>query len=376
MILAAIPAVILILVVLLDVFEVIVLPRRIGRRWRLARVLFRSSWRVWVAAFGRIRNGEQRETMLSFFGPLSLIMLLVTWALLLVVAFAVLQWSLGSSLLVTTGHISFWTDLYLSGTTFFTLGLGDVVPRTGASRIVAVAEAGLGFGFLALVIGYLPIFYQSFSRREVNISLLDARAGSPPTAGALLRRYGDEGSGGLASFLSDFERWSADLLESHLSYPALGLFRSQHERQSWVAALTSILDLSAFLVACGKPVEEEAAQLTFAIARHAAVDLAQVYIFAAHPPQIERLSDADFDRLWEMAAWRATDVSKRERSRYQLTALRATYEPFVAAIADYLLMPLPPWLPAPGAVADWETSPTEPTAAGIADPIAPAHRRS
>ena len=91
MILAAIPAVILILVVLLDVFEVIVLPRRIGRRWRLARVLFRSSWRVWVAAFGRIRNGEQRETMLSFFGPLSLIMLLVTWSLLLVVAFAVLQ---------------------------------------------------------------------------------------------------------------------------------------------------------------------------------------------------------------------------------------------------------------------------------------------
>ena len=101
-----------------------------------------------------------------------------------------------------------------------------------------------------------------------------------------------------------------------------------------------------------------------------------MYIFAAHPPQTERLSDADFDRLWEMAAWRATDVSKRERSRYQLTALRATYEPFVAAIADYLLMPLPPWLPAPGAVADWETSPTEPTAAGIADPIAPAHRRS
>ena len=256
---------------------------------------------------------------------------------------------------MTTGHISFWTDLYLSGTTFFTLGLGDVVPRTGASRIVAVAEAGLGFGFLALVIGYLPIFYQSFSRREVNISLLDARAGSPPTAGALLRRYGDEGSGGLASFLSDFERWSADLLESHLSYPALGLFRSQHERQSWVAALTSILDLSAFLVACGKPVEEEAAQLTFAIARHAAVDLAQVYIFATHPPQTERLSDADFDRLWEMAAWRATDISKRERSRKQLTALRATYEPYVQALSSFLIMPLPAWVPPEGVRDTWHT---------------------
>src|SRR5437763_969754 len=178
MILAAIPAVILILIVLLDVFEVIVLPRRIGRRLRLARVLFRSGWRAWSGVFRRIRNSEQRENLLSFFGPLSLIILLLTWAVLLVVAFAVLQWSLGSSLLVTSGHVSFWTDLYLSGTTFFTLGLGDVVPQNGAARVVAVAEAGLGFGFLALVIGYLPIFYQSFSRREVNISLLDARAGS------------------------------------------------------------------------------------------------------------------------------------------------------------------------------------------------------
>src|SRR6476646_90920 len=169
MILIAIPAIVLILLVLLDVFEVVVLPRRIGRRVRLARIFFRSTWEAWSAAFGRVHDGERREMLLSFFGPLFLIMLLVMWGVLLVMAFALLQFALGSSLTARGGDATFWTDLYMSGTTFFTLGLGDVVPDGGAARAVTVLEAGLGFGFLALVIGYLPTFYQTFSRREVII---------------------------------------------------------------------------------------------------------------------------------------------------------------------------------------------------------------
>src|SRR5918996_6210365 len=90
---------------------------------------------------------------------------------------------LGTQLNAPDGIMTFSTYLYMSGTTFFTLGLGDVTPLAPLGRGFVVVEAGVGFGFLAVVISYLPILYQAFSRREVSISLLDARAGSPSSAG-------------------------------------------------------------------------------------------------------------------------------------------------------------------------------------------------
>ncbi len=160
-----------------------------------------------------------------------------------------------STLAAADGQHGFFTDLYMSGTTFFTLGLGDVVPRSDLARFLTVVEAGIGFAFLAVVIGYLPILYQAFSRREVEVSLLDARAGSPSSAVELLRRHaGVEGADDLCQLLRGWEHWSAELLESHLSYPSLGYFRSQHEHQSWVAALTTILDACARACAsCWQP---------------------------------------------------------------------------------------------------------------------------
>src|SRR4029453_16512896 len=110
------------------------------------------------------------------------------WAAGLVVGFAPLQWALASPLNVSGGRVGFGTYLYLSGTTFFTLGLGDVIPLAPSGRTLAIIESGLGFRFLALIIGSLPVICQGFSRRELNISLLDARAGSPPSAAELLRR--------------------------------------------------------------------------------------------------------------------------------------------------------------------------------------------
>src|SRR5205823_4688769 len=189
------------------------------------------------------------------------------------------------------------SDVYMSGTTFFTLGLGDVVPRTALAKTLTVIEAGTGFAFLAAVIGYFPVIYQAFSRREVAISLLDARAGSPPSASELLWRHrGDPGSAALTDLLRDWERWAADVLESHLSYPPLAYFRSQHYNESWLAALTTILDASAFIIVGLEGWCARQAELTFAMARHAVVDLAQV--FSTPPrPTAERLSSAQLAGL-------------------------------------------------------------------------------
>ncbi|MEA2567994.1 MAG: hypothetical protein QOD49_3171, partial [Actinomycetota bacterium] len=229
-----------ILVVFWDAFETLILPRRVSRRLRLARIYFRSTWGIWGRMSRMFRRPERHENFLSFYGPLSLLFLVAVWATGMIFGFALLQ--LGAGRARPPGSGSFATLLYLSGSTFFTLGLGDVTPANSFARMVTVVEPGAGFAFLALVIGYLPLLYQGFSRREVRISMLDERAGSPPSAGELLGRRGTSYSVTGPQFLRDWELWAAELLESHLSYPVLGYFRSQHDNQSWVAALTVILD--------------------------------------------------------------------------------------------------------------------------------------
>ncbi|MFO0970515.1 MAG: potassium channel family protein [Gemmataceae bacterium] len=232
--LGALLAITLILVILVDAFEVMILPRRVRHGWRLARLYYRSTWIVWRGAARLFPVGRWRLGFLSVFGPLSLFGLLAVWAMGLIFSFALLHWSIASPLSgPADSDGGFGAYAYFSGTTFFTLGYGDVVPRDPWGKALSVTEAGIGFGFLALVISYLPVLYQAFSRREITISLLDARAGSPPSAGELLRRLAVAGQGASAGpLLMEWERWAAELLESHLSFPVLSYYRSQHENQS------------------------------------------------------------------------------------------------------------------------------------------------
>lgn len=363
---AALFATVLILVVLWDAFETVVLPRRVTRKVRLTRLFYRITWQPWRAAARALPSAKRRESFLSFYGPLSLLLLLSVWAAGLVVGFALLHWSLGSALMVSDGAANFVTDLYLSGTTFFTLGLGDVVPRTPLARLLTVAESGMGFGFLAMVIGYLPVLYQAFSRREVSISLLDARAGLPPTAGELLRRHSyPHGLEALGTLLRDWERWSAELLESHLSYAVLGFFRSQHINQSWLSALTAILDTCALAMSSLQGACQRQAELTFAMARHAAVDLAQVFNTPPRPPAQDRLPPARLAHLRATLATAGLRLREDEVAAQRLADLRRMYEPYVRSLADYLFLALPPWMPESRRPDDWQTSAWERSAVTV-----------
>jgi ion channel len=368
---AALAGVLLVCGILLDAFETVVLPRRVARRVRVARFFYQATWRPWAAIARGIRDGGRREVFVSFYGPLSLILLLVVWAVCLVLGFGLLQFAAGSSLTAPEGQPDFGTDLYASGTTFFTLGLGDVVPRSPLARLLVVAEVGTGFAFLALVIGYLPILYQAFSRRETTVSLLDGRAGTPPSATELLRRNSCDGDADiLIGLLRDWERWSAELLETHLSYPVLAYYRSQHEKQSWLSALTVVLDACALLMTVGKGRAARQAQFTYAIARHAAGDLSQV--FATRPRSLvqDRLGAGEAARLAQMVARLGVAEAVDERAIRALATLRESYEPYVAALADYLLLDLPPWLPEPDARDDWQVTAWG-TLDGMAEWVAP-----
>jgi hypothetical protein len=357
---------VLIFVILMDAFETVVLPRRIARHFRITSTFYKKTWRLWSRIGLHVKTPYRREAFLAYFGPLSLIILLGFWAIGLIFGFAFVQYGLGEHLSLGNEKITFWKVLYLSGETLATLGYGDITPNNGAARALAVMEAFMGFGFLGIVIGYLPVIYNSFASREIEISLLDARAGSPPTAAEFLGRLGccpDQTV--LDDIFRDWERWCADLLSSHISYPVLVYFRSQHPNQSWLGALTVMLDVTSLVVTGVGNIHPDQAKLTFAMARHAAVDLAQVVNAQYSAQDADRLTSDDQTRLRSdlvrhgvtltlpPAATQSDDTDAPDK----LGDLRMLYEPYLYSLSRRLLMTLPPWIHSDYKKDNWQGGP-------------------
>lgn len=340
--------------VLLDAFETIVLPRRASGKIRLTRLFYVVTWRPWAAVVARIRSRRTRETGFSFYGPLSLLFLMALWAVGLVFGFGLMFWGLGAPLHDPLGLHPLHTAIYISGTTLFTLGLGDIIPLNHWARDLVIIEAGTGLGFVAVVIGYLPVLYQAFSRREGSIALLDGRAGSPPTTSELLRRHAADGdNNALINLLAEWERWSAEMLESHISYPLLCYFRSQHDNQSWLSSITAILDTCAVLLSIVDCTACRQARLTFAMARHAVVDLLLVFGMEPVPmtkaapgsapgqDSASRLPEPELVKLTEILCKAGYRLRLEPERLALLRKLRWMYEGQVLALSRYLFMPLP-----------------------------------
>jgi hypothetical protein len=361
-ILVAIISFMLIVSILFEGFETVVQPRRVTRRYRISRLYFATFWGIWRQIAGTIlRNSKRRSAFLGAFGPLSLLGIFTIWVFGLVTGFALLQWGLRDDIVfnVGTGSVNVGTYLYLSGTTFFTLGYGDVTPHCALGRFLSVIESGLGFGFLAAILSYLPALFQAYSRREVNISLLDARAGSPPSAAQLiLRAARSDRISELEEFLGTWERWSAELLESQLSFPVLAFYRSQHDNQSWLAALATVLDTCSLVMTQVTDINLYQAQMTFAIARHAAVDLA--IVLRAKAPAASGFAER-FTML-ELSAFRnsmeAAGIKLRAAPAAEeaLRSLRGTYEPFLRGLSERLLLQVPSPMAEDGIPDNWQRS--------------------
>ena len=350
-VLCALAGIVLILDVWVESFEALVLPRRVTRPFRFNRFYFRNFWRLWTWAAKLLSPGRNRQNLLSVFGPFSLLALFSLWVVFLIVGFGFLHHALGQTQTLADA-------MYLSGVTLTTLGYGDMTPGNRATRIVSVVEAANGFGFFAITIAYLPVLYAAFSRRETLIALLDARAGSPPAAGRLLQRLppGSENKDVLHRFLVDAETWSAELLEAQLSFPVLGYYRSQHDNQSWLAGIICILDTSALLLTVTECAERDQARLTFAMARHALVDLALVL---RRPPALKGADRLPPERLKELlSALGAQGVKIRDDPKVtaRLAEMRKLYEPFAEALGKYFLLVLPEVWPAEERPDNWQTS--------------------
>lgn len=357
-IIASIGGILIIFAVLLDAFETVVLPRRVQRHLRISNWFYRRTWIPWRKITSHIKSPGRRESFLGYFGPLSLLFLLALWAAGLIFGFSLLQYGAGEHVQLSNEPITYGRLIYHSGETFFTLGYGDIVPTLTMARILAVLEAGMGFGFLGTVIGYLPTIYSAFSRREVAISLLDARAGSPPTAAELLARFGSVAKQSmLDEILREWERWAGEVLESHISYPALSFFRSQHVNQTWLGALTSILDASSLVIAGMDNSRSMQARVTFSMARHAVVDLAQVVKARYDPNPPDRLPTTELARLRQYLSEREVQLKEGPEFEQKLAHLRSLYEPYVLSMARNLSITLPPWIHTEKKKDNWEAGP-------------------
>lgn len=346
----------LVLLMAMEIFVAFLLPRRVKRDPRIVRSVFNYTWRPW-RRLARMLPQQAADTMLGIYGPLGLLLNLVLWVAGLMLGYACLQWAGGSHLAI--GHrVNFGNDLYFSAATMTTDGPASLAPQSTFARAIQVIDAGSGLAVLAIVIGYLPSLYQAFSRREATVSQLDARAGSPPSAGRLvIRSTQRDGWPALNRYLSSWETWVAELMETHLAYPVLAYFRSQHVNQNWLSAICTLLDTCAFTIAAAPEGTVDAARFTYAIARHAVVDLS--YSFHVEPlePAVDRLPLEDLQemlrQLHEVGVEPGADF---ETIKARLQRMRASYEPYINALGERLDLGLPQWL-APEATTDnWRTT--------------------
>ena len=355
--------VVVLLLILQDTFQTIIVPRTAVVRYRLTRLFYAVLNFLWTNMTRHIKARSIRVSLMAGFAPFSLLLLFVVWAIGLIFGFALIHTGLHTPFNNMRGQAGFSTDLYFSGVTFLTLGFGDVAPTGALGRFLAVCEAGVGFGFLAVVISYLPVMYQAFSKRETLITLMDARAGSPPSAGVLLRRYAEaDNMEELIELLAQMERWAAELLEGYLSYPILAWYRSQHDDESWLTTLTTIMDACALISlefknrASWEKKLRWQAYLTFAMARHAIVDLSQVIFVPPQDPPEERLTPKEWEKICQILDEADTPICDHDTAWKELLELRRQYEPYVYALSQRLFLNLPPWIPDQESPDNWQTS--------------------
>jgi len=352
----SIAGVILVALVLFDVFESVVLPRRAGNMFRLAPHTMALLWPIWRRIGLRLQPAWRREDFLGTFAPLVIVLLLVLWFAGLILGFGLILHALEDQLLPPIADYE--TAFYLAGTSLLTIGFGDVVATAGPARFAVVFAGAAGLTIVALVIALTFNLYASFARREVLVLALDARAGVPPSGVVLLETYGryripEE----LATMFAQFELWTAETLDSHLAYPPLMFFRSSHDGQSWISALGAVLDAATLLIAAvpdGAEVDgaslrksRAAAKMFYSIGCHALVDLTQLRITgkrsntAAHGPGIERVE-------FEMACLRLAEagypVLAGETAWQAFSERRSAYAARLNLLATYFASPPTQWI--------------------------------
>jgi len=327
--------------ILNDIFQSVVVPRPTPARFRLTRWVVRPGWRAWRAMGLRTRSSGERERLLGVYAPLVVVLLLLLWLTGLVVGYALIFYGLRNQLHPLVHD--FPTALYFAGTSVLTIGFGDFVATSGVARLLALTAGGTGLGTIALAISFLFSLYGSFQRREILIVTLDARAGAPPSGVNLLETMAKLGmADDLPHFFEEWEKWAAEVLDSHMAFPILAYFRSSHDNESWVSALGAVLDATTLVTTTIRGGPHGPAKMMFAMGRHLVEDLARFFrIESDHDPGVERY---EFDQARERLAGAGWSLLGPEESWVAFSRLRAQYAVALNNMAKWWAAPPTQWI--------------------------------
>jgi hypothetical protein len=338
----------LLVLVVWDLFETIVVPRPTPGRFRIARYMVRSSWRV-VRALGRGRDGRTRDTLLGLFAPAMTLALLVAWLGALILGYGLILFAIRDQLSPTPQDLG--TTLYFAASSVLTLGFGDIVATGPLARFVVVVSAVSGLGVVALVVTFLFSLYGSYQRREVQVVTLQAAAGAPPSAVTLLETYARlDLVDRLGGFFGEWERWAAEVLDTHVAYPLLGFFRSSHDNLSWISALGTVLDAASLVLTTTEGVSRGEAELFARVGSHLVEDISNLNSRAGvtaprDPARVgSGLDRAAFDKACLRLAEAGYRVAPADQAWQAFELARTAYAPRLESIAAYWATPTNSWL--------------------------------
>jgi hypothetical protein len=324
-----------------DVFQSVVVPRSTPSRFRISRLVIVNGWRVIRAVGLRSRTAASRERMLGTFAPMIVILLLVAWIVGLIIGFGLMLYAFRDS---TTPPIeNLGSAIYTAGTSLLTISFSNIVANSGGARLVSIAAGMAGLGTIALAISYLFSIYATFQRREVLVVTLDARAGAPPSGVNLLETAAKLGmTDDLPALFADWEKWAAEVLDSHIAYPLLAYFRSSHDNESWISALGAVLDATTLVLTTVVDGPHGPAKMMFAMGSHLVEDLSRFFRQPGdHEVGVERY---EFDQARERLATAGWELRPAEDSWNGFSRLRAQYAGQLNSMAKWWAIPPTQWI--------------------------------
>lgn len=337
-------------VALRDVFQGVIVPRAENTALRVSRYVLRGLWRIWprLAEWLYPRDQGGREDFLATFAPFDLVTVLVIWVVMLVFGWGLFFYGLRSQL--HPSNLSFDAAVYYAGASLLTIGYGDIVAITPLTRIMSLFAAASGLGVLAIVTSFLFAIFGAFQNRERFVVAIGSRAGVPPSGTGLLAVHGyAHMRGDLAQVFRDGQAWAASVMETHLAYPILILFRSSHDYESWVGTLGTLMDAAALVMTALDPQSIEnpetqgQARIMYNIGRHLVSDFSRYFGFnGMHPgPGVDR---AEFELACRRLQEAGYGICDPQQSWEQFSNLRASYAPHLNRLARWLEIPPVQWV--------------------------------
>jgi len=317
--------------------QTFVLPR--SANVLLTRIVFRSLFRVFSLRLRKARTYEERDRIMALYAPIGLLTLPPAWLGLVLIGYTGMYWAAGVE--------SLYEALRTSGSSLLTLGF--VPPLSPASTILEFSEAALGMILVALLIAYLPTIYSAFSRRETLVSMLEVRAGAPPSAIEMIKRYHRlHGLNGLHDVWVAWETWFSEIEESHTSLAALVFFRSPQPDHSWVTAAGAILDAASLTRSAVDVPRDVQADLCIR-AGYLALRRIADYFRISHNPDAKpgdpiSISRQEFDAACdELAEQGVPLIVDRDQAWRDFAGWRVNYDTVLLALAGITMAPYAPW---------------------------------